>query len=121
MSTEHKLRTSGRGAVTHLRPPVIESDPLHRREPSPRSQVVTASASSGSQRRRTRPGWNSTLVREASFDALRAIQKSTTDPRIDLSYLSEACVRMALDSGRDEIVKRALAEMDPLRSGLRTT
>lgn len=53
-----------------------------------------------------RPGWRSTLVSEETFARLKAIQTSTTDPSIDMSYLTDACVQMALENGRDEIVRR---------------
>ena len=59
------------------------------------------------QRARTkRPGWKPTLVRANSFKQLQAIQKSTTDPAIDLSYLTDACVQMALEQGSEAIVQR---------------
>lgn len=59
------------------------------------------------QRTRTkRPGWKPTLVRANSFKQLQAIQKSTTDPAIDLSYLTDACVQMALELGSEAIVQR---------------
>lgn len=56
--------------------------------------------------RKRRPGWKPTLVRADSFKQLQAIQKSTTDPAIDLSYLTDACVRMALEQGSEAIVQR---------------
>jgi len=56
--------------------------------------------------RRRRPGWKPTLVRTNSFKQLQAIQKSTTDPAIDLSYLTDACVQMALELGSEAIVQR---------------
>lgn len=56
--------------------------------------------------RRRRPGWKPTLVRANSFKQLQAIQKSTTDPAIDLSYLTDACVQMALEVGAEAIVQR---------------
>ena len=62
-------------------------------------------------KRAIRPGWKATIVRQASFDRLRAIQKSTTDPAIDLSYLTEACLQLALELGAEAIVKRALASL----------
>ncbi len=56
--------------------------------------------------RKRRPGWKPTLVRADSFKQLQAIQKSTTDPAIDLSYLTDACVQMALELGSEAIVQR---------------
>jgi hypothetical protein len=67
-------------------------------------------------RRRIRPGWKATIVRSESFARLRAIQKSTTDPVVDLSYLVDACLQMALDIGPEAIVQRALAGLRPTRS-----
>jgi hypothetical protein len=55
------------------------------------------------------------LVRLDTFALLRKLQKSTADPTIDLSYLSDACIRMALEQGTEAIVRRALADMSPLR------
>ena len=70
------------------------------------------------QKKRTpRPGWKATLVRIETFKKLRAIQKSTIDPAIDLSYLTDACLQMALEMGGEAIVRRAL---DAIRSA-RTT
>ena len=69
------------------------------------------------KKRATRPGWKATLVRIETFSKLRAIQKSTTDPAIDLSYLTDACLQMALEMGGEAIVRRAL---DDIRSA-RTT
>ena len=69
------------------------------------------------QKRPTRPGWKATRVRIETFSKLRAIQKSTTDPAIDLSYLTDACLQMALEMGGEAIVRRAL---DDIRSA-RTT
>lgn len=68
-------------------------------------------------KRTTRPGWKATLVRIETFSKLRAIQKSTTDPAIDLSYLTDACLQIALELGGEAIVRRAL---DDIRSA-RTT
>ena len=67
-------------------------------------------------RRRIRPGWKSTIVRSESFARLRAIQKSTTDPVVDLSYLVDACLQMALDVGPEAIVQRALSGLRPTRT-----
>lgn len=74
------------------------------------------SAASPQQRRKPRPGWTATIVRSQSFAQLRRIQKSTTDPVIDLSYLADACVELALELGAEEIVKRAIASFGTARS-----
>lgn len=66
-------------------------------------------------RRRIRHGWRAVIVRAESFAELREIQKSTTDPVVDLSYLMDACVRLALQIGPQEIVKRAVADLRPAR------
>ena len=63
--------------------------------------------------KRLRPGWRPTIVRRESFKRLRDIQKSMVDPALDLSYLSDACIQIALDLGAEAIVKRALAELKP--------
>jgi hypothetical protein len=86
------------------------SQPILR--PSPiLSEASTATSADGSsaypqKARRKRPGWKPTLVRANSFKQLQAIRKSTTDPAIDLSYLTDACVQMALEQGVDAIVQR---------------
>jgi hypothetical protein len=67
-------------------------------------------------KRRPRPGWKATIVRAESFARLRAIQKSTTDPVVDLSYLADACLQMALDIGPEAIVQRALSGLRPNRT-----
>lgn len=74
------------------------------------------SAASPQRKRKPRPGWTATIVRSESFAALRRIQKSTTDPVIDLSYLADACVALALELGAEEIVKRAIASFGAARS-----
>jgi hypothetical protein len=73
-------------------------------------------SASPSSKRRIRPGWKATIVRSESFARLRAIQKSTTDPVIDLSYLADACLQMALDVGPEAIVQRALSGLQPGRT-----
>ena len=67
-------------------------------------------------KRRVRPGWKATIVRSESFARLRAIQKSTSDPAIDLSYLTDACLQIALELGAEAIVKRALDALRPVRT-----
>ena len=75
-----------------------------------------SSAASPQQRRKPRPGWKATIVRSESFAELRRIQKSTTDPVIDLSYLADACVELALEIGAEQIVKRAIASFSAART-----
>jgi hypothetical protein len=87
--------------------------------PSPAlSEVCVATANPAERtsaypqpKRMPRPGWKPTLVREQTFAKLRAIQKSTTDPAIDLSYLTDACLQIALEMGGEAIVRRALDDM----------
>lgn len=69
---------------------------------------VNGSSAYPQRKRAVRPGWKVTLVRAETFSKLRAIQKSTTDPAIDLSYLTDACLQMALEMGGEAIVQRAL-------------
>ena len=74
-----------------------------------------SSAASPQQRRKPRPGWKATIVRSESFAELRRIQKSTRDPVIDLSYLADACVELALELGAERIVQRAIASFGSVR------
>ncbi len=90
-------------------PEVLLADPLTHGT----TQHTSASPES---RRRIRPGWKTTIVRSDSFVRLRAIQKSTTDPVIDLSYLADACLQLALDAGPEAIVQRALSGLQPQRT-----
>jgi hypothetical protein len=88
-----------------LRPALDQSS----EEPRSSSRDEDRSAHSSAfpqQKRKIRPGWKATIVRAESFAKLRAIQKSTTDPAIDLSYLTDACVQMALEQGSEAIVQR---------------
>jgi hypothetical protein len=84
-------------------------------EPSPGVAAMRSSAYPQAKRR-VRPGWKATIVRSESFARLRAIQKSTTDPAIDLSYLTDACLQIALDIGAEVIVQRALVALRPART-----
>jgi hypothetical protein len=52
------------------------------------------------------PGWRPLLVRNDSFEKLQEIQRLTTDPAIDLCYLADACVQLALEAGNEAIVQR---------------
>jgi hypothetical protein len=100
-----------------LRPlgPSLAAPEAHFADPPACGTAKRTSASPNSQRR-IRPGWKATIVRSESFARLRAIQKSTTDPVIDLSYLADACLRMALDIGPEAIVQRALSGLQPGRT-----
>jgi len=82
----------------------------------PPSNTVASSSASPQPKRRVRPGWKATIVRAESFARLRAIQKSTNDPVIDLSYLADACLELALELGPEAIVKRAVSLLRPTRS-----
>lgn len=84
-------------------------------EPRQRDTAACPSAYPPSKRK-VRPGWRATIVRAETFAKLRAIQKSTTDPAIDLSYLTDACLQMALEMGGDAIVQRALDGMRSART-----
>ncbi|MDP1692107.1 MAG: hypothetical protein Q8L49_09210 [Burkholderiaceae bacterium] len=97
-----------------LRPALVPPEVLFA-DPQARGTAKHASASPNSKRR-IRPGWKATIVRSESFARLRAIQKSTTDPAIDLSYLVDACLQMALDIGAEAIVQRALTGLQPNRT-----
>jgi len=88
---------------------------VHFADPQARGTAEHTSAFPDS-RRKIRPGWKATIVRSESFARLRAIQKSTTDPVIDLSYLADACLQMALDVGPEAIVQRALSGLQPGRT-----
>ena len=104
-----------RPALKPIRPPRPSVPPEVRcADPHPRGKTHHTSASPASKRR-VRPGWKATIVRSESFSRLRAIQKSTTDPVIDLSYLMEACLQMALDVGPEAIVQHALSGLQPQR------
>ena len=94
-----------------LRPAPVPSE-VTLAEPQARGPAKHTSASPNSKRR-IRPGWKATIVRSETFARLRAIQKSTTDPVIDLSYLVDACLQMALEIGSDSIVQRALSGLQP--------
>jgi hypothetical protein len=97
-----------------LRPTAQSSDVASTA--SPTGDAATAASAYPQHKRRLRPGWKATIVRYESFAKLRAIQKSTTDPAIDLSYLTDACLQIALELGRDAIVKRALDGLRPVRT-----
>lgn len=101
-------------ALRPLRPAWVPPE-VHFAEPQARGAAKQTSASPNAQRR-LRSGWKSTIVRSESFARLRAIQKSTTDPVIDLSYLTDACLQMALDIGPEAIVQRALSSLQLKRT-----
>ena len=100
-----------RPVLRPLRPTMVTPEAFFT-EPQARGTAKHASASPNSKRR-LRPGWKATIVRSESFARLRAIQKSTTDPVLDLSYLADACLQMALDIGPEAIVQRALSALRP--------
>jgi len=83
---------------------------------APRGADGERAATSPKQPRRYRPGWKATLVRIETLHLLRELQKSTSDPVLDLSYLTDACVRLALELGCEAIVSRAVADLRPTRS-----
>lgn len=88
--------------------------PTAERTTTPDATVLPrAQATSPQSKKPVRPGWKPTIVRKDSFRRLRAIQKSTTDPILDLSYLSDACIQIALELGAEEIVRRAMADLKP--------
>src|SRR5690348_12392421 len=78
---------------------------------APSGPTAVTSPPTSPQPRRFRIGWKPTILRVETLAQLRAIQKSTTDPVLDLSYLSDSCVQLALELGRDAIVRRALADL----------
>jgi hypothetical protein len=58
------------------------------------------------------PGWKAILIREETFKKLQGVQKATIDPHLDLRYLGDAAVLLALDaSERESIVRRACDEL----------
>jgi hypothetical protein len=101
--------------IRPLKPALVPPEVLFVDPQKPRGTTQHTSASPDSKRR-IRPGWKATIVRSESFARLRAIQKSTTDPVIDLSYLADACLQMALDIGPEAIVQRALSGLHPKRT-----
>lgn len=92
-----------------LRPLAVTHRADSRRKPSAGDRDAGQPASP--KKRKLRPGWRPVIVREGSLQQLRALQKSTRDPSVDLSYLCDACVQLALDLGGDAIVRRALADL----------
>lgn len=98
-----------------LRPSLTYSDASCEATPSGDGPPTGSSASSRPKKRRVRPGWKATLVRDESFAKLRALQKSTVDPCLDLSYLTDACLQIALEIGEEAIVARALRDLRPRR------
>ena len=95
-----------------LMPPLVSvGDPVDGAAQATRSNGAPASP----HRRRVRPGWKAVIVRAETFAQVREIQKSTTDPVVDLSYLMDACVQLALQTGPEQIVQRAVADLRPAR------
>lgn len=97
-----------------LRPP--GHVPEERSTESPQGGAAQRASAYPLSKRKVRPGWKATIVRADSFARLRAIQKSTSDPAIDLSYLTDACLQIALELGAEAIVKRALDALRPVRT-----
>lgn len=89
--------------------PILRPSPAPSEGDCAMTDMAQESSAYPKPKRAYRPGWQPTLVRVETFNKLRAIQKSTTDPAIDLSYLSDACLQMAMEMGGDVIVQRALA------------
>lgn len=85
--------------------------PEERPVAKPQGEATERPSAYPQHKRRVRPGWKATIVRCESFKTLRAIQKSTIDPAIDLSYLTDACLQLALELGAEAIVKRALEDL----------
>lgn len=102
----------------HLAAVVLDASSAGETEVAPAGEHQSAQppSTARSRKRRVRPGWKPTLVREGSFQRLRAIQKSACDGALDLSCLSDACIALALELGVQRIVERALADLcaDPL-------
>ena len=82
--------------------------------PQPGSAAQASSEPKSPQgKKHVKPGWRPTIIRCDSFQRLREIQKSTSDPTLDLSYLSDACIQIALELGPEQIVRRAIADLKP--------
>ena len=89
-------------------PPFLRPSPVSPGERTANITKADRPPAYPQSKRPHRPGWKATLVRSETFLRLRALQKSTTDPAIDLSYLTDACLQLALEMGGDAIVQRAL-------------
>jgi hypothetical protein len=87
------------------------SHPPSRSEGTTAGQPADGSSASRRDRRQVREGWKPTLVRDSTFARLVEVQRSTREPRIDLSYLTDACLAIALEVGPESIVKRALEDL----------
>lgn len=48
------------------------------------------------QKKAPLPGWKAILVREDTFERLKLIQRENTDPYLDLRYIGDAAVKMAV-------------------------
>ncbi len=58
------------------------------------------------------PGWKAILVREETFRRLQGLQRACVDPYLDLRYLGDAAVLLALEGEQDRaIVRRACEEL----------
>ncbi len=55
------------------------------------------------------PNFTPILVRKENMAALRKLQKSTPKPHLNLKYICDACVQIALEVASDEVIQRAYA------------
>lgn len=99
-----------------LKPSALCPPGAHVSDMRPRTSPTGEPASLGPaapspSKRRIRAGWKAGIFRIGSFRRLQEIQKSTRDPVIDLSYLLDACLQIALEAGPDTIVRRALQDL----------
>ena len=93
-------------------PRAARPDLPHGGEAAPSEDPKAGQPPASPQRAKpVRAGWKATLLRRETFLQLRALQKSTNDFTLDLSCLTDACVRMAREQGSEAIVQRALADL----------
>jgi hypothetical protein len=58
------------------------------------------------------PGWKALLVRDETFRRLQLIQQASVDPYLDLRYLGDAALLLALEEQETRsIVRRACDEI----------
>lgn len=87
------------------------SHPPSKPEGASTGQPAQGVRTSRRDRRHVRKGWKPTLVRDATLARLVDVQQSTSPPRLDLSYLTDACLSIALEAGAEAIVRRALEDL----------
>lgn len=88
---------------------VFMREPLGAAQTPPASVASGRPTSPGDRKGKVRkPGWKPVLVRQSTFKALQELQKATTDPKLDLSYLADAVVRLGLEKSREEVVVAAI-------------